>query len=226
MWNIALIGDQSWRAKRGIAAYDGYWEHDKAVDELRRSRSPALFSALSPLQRPLGDLMDRIWEEVRKYRLHVNRVAEINDALTRISKAMAQVETSVKADVARLMVKEPFQFLTNQLSDLGSRSTHSCRSYWSGFYLGNAMELRVATLNNPTQERHLDALFQVLVGKQLRTVYADMTLYTISRLVLLAYICSGLAVDSDGQLIIVGSKPARDLKVERTYETLRNAGLR
>jgi hypothetical protein len=81
------------------------------------------------------------------------------------------------------------------------------------------------------QERNLDSLFQIRIGDLLREYAtnpwgARLSVLTISRLVLLVYICSGLAIDIEGDLTVWGSDPPRHLTVSRTYETLGDAGLR
>jgi hypothetical protein len=76
------------------------------------------------------------------------------------------------------------------------------------------------------QERNLDTVFQVRIGDLLRWVTKRTSLTTVSRLVLLVYICAELVDDVEGRLTITGSEPPRELHVDKTYETLRDAGLR
>ena len=73
--------------------------------------------------------------------------------------------------------------------------------------------------------------FEIRVGDLLREYATNeygkrLSLRTIARLVLLVYICAELALDIEGNLTICGSNPPRHLSVDRTYETLRDAGLR
>jgi hypothetical protein len=82
------------------------------------------------------------------------------------------------------------------------------------------------------QERNLDTRFQVRIGYLLREYASNpysrrkAKLPTIARLVLLTYICSGLAVDEKDRLLVWGSDPPRELTISGTYGNLCDAGLK
>jgi hypothetical protein len=64
-----------------------------------------------------------------------------------------------------------------------------------------------------------------LIRPQARGRRRKAKLPTIARLVVLTYICSGLAVDEKGRLLVWGSDPPRELTVDRVYDRLLEANL-
>ena len=65
-------------------------------------------------------------------------------------------------------------------------------------------------------------MFQCLVEAVLEDFGPNLERTTISRLVLLTYISSQLAIENkDEQLVVLGSDPERVLTVEAIYEKLR-----
>lgn len=247
-WRSALSEDKSLHEK--MRNFDAHWEYGAAVADLNRNHSrsgehhdavvyPNIFFQLF------------LWRELGAYGAHLNRVVEINRSLRGCIETLATAQDDFERFAVRARLTTDLGPPLKQLSDLQSVAEEFERDYWDKvFCVGSFVNKHVEDwdLDNSNfpkmrpisesiwfplleQERNLDTTFQIRVG-DLLLKYAQnpygrrLSLLTISRLVLLVYICAGLADDIEGNLIIWGSDPPRTLTVERTYETLRDAGLR
>ena len=241
-WDSALSEDE--KSHKKMAAFDAHWESDAAVTDLTRNRSP--FSGwYSPFR--LNFFQWFLWRELRAYGAHLNQVVEINRSLRGCSETLAAAHGQFERFAARARLKNDL----GSIIDLRLNTVEFEKDYWDKvFCVGSFASKYVKGWDDDRrkfpkmrpisgsiwfpelrQERNLDSTFQIRVGDLLRDYAPNpygnrLSLLTISRLVLLVYICAELATDIEGHLIIWGRDSPRKLTVERTYETLRNAGLR
>ena len=245
-WFSALSENEERHLK--MRQFDGHWERGTAVADLNRNCS--LFSQYqnTTLAPPGVHFQLFLWRELRAYGSHLNRVVEINRTMRDCSVTLAAAHSHAERGAIRSRLSRDLGPLFEQLYDLRLRILEVEKNYWDkvfcvGSFTNDSKELldvkfptmrrlgdslRIPLLK---QERNLDSTFQIRVGDLLREYGTNpygkrLSLQTISRLVLLVYICAGLALDIEGDLTIGGSNPHRKLTVERTYETLRDAGLR
>jgi hypothetical protein len=199
----------------------------------------------SKLLEPNLEFQSFLWRELRVYGRHLNRVVAINRNWDVISKQLASAYSSSSRIALKSTVKGFMDPFLDELFDLEHRFTQFAENYWEMVYctgpfatqpgdpsLSADPKMRQLSdslkLPDLRQERNLDTIFQVRVGDLLRKYGSNpfgtrLSLLTISRLVLLVYICAGL-VDRD--LTIWSSDPPRTVSVQTTYEKLRDAGLR
>jgi hypothetical protein len=247
-WFSALSENGEHRKK--MRKFDGYWEHEQAVADLRRNHS--MFCQNDPMMpcRPHPHFQVLLWRELQVYGSHVNRVVAINRTLRHCSETLAAAHCHSERVAARARLKHDLGPIFEQLFDVRQHIDKFERDYWDKAFCVGSFRSKYAdedldihlgkmgmrgipeSLSLPAlkQERNLDSTFQIRVGDLLRKYgtnpYGRLPLLTISRLVLLVYICAELATDINGHLTIWGSNPHRKLTVDRTYETLRHAGLR
>jgi hypothetical protein len=230
--------------------FDAHWEYEVAVADLNRNHSRSCEHHDPVHVYPDIAFQWFLWRELRAYGAHLNRVVEINRSLRVCSKILATAHGAFERFAARARLTPDLSPFLKQLSDLQSVAEEFERDYWDKVFCVGSFVIKhgegwaLDKSNFPKmrrisesiwfplleQERNLDTTFQIRVGDLLRK-YAQnpygrrLSRLTVSRLVLLVYICAGLATDIDGDLIIWGSDPSRKLTVDRTYDTLRNAGL-
>jgi len=246
-WFSALNGDEERHKK--MRELDEHWECKDAVADL--NNSPFCQHRSEIPNRPHIFFQMFLWRELRAYGNHLNRVVEVNRSLRGCSETIATARGDFERFAARARVTTDLGPHLKQLSDLQQGTEEFENDYWdkvfcvgsfaSKYEKGWDGDIRKFPKMRPIseslgfplleQERNLDSTFQIRVGDLLREYGTNpwgkrLSLLTISRLVLLVYICAELATDIDGDLIIWGSDPHRKLTVDRTYETLRNAGLR
>jgi hypothetical protein len=230
---------------------DDYWEYEQTVTDLRRNCSLFCQSDSTIPSQPHAHFQVLLWRELRAYGRHVNRVVEINRTLRRCSETLATAHGHSERIAARARLRHDLNPLFKQLFDVRLGVEEFEVDFWDKVFCVGSFRSKYAdedldhhfhemgmrglpeSLYLPPlkQERNLDSTFQIRVGDLLRKYGTNpwgkrLSLITISRLVLLVYICAELATDIDGHLTIWGSNPHRRLTVERTYETLRSAGLR
>jgi hypothetical protein len=248
-WRSALSENKSLHEK--TCKFDAHWEYEVAVKDLNRNHSRSCEHHEPVHVHPNIFFKLFLWRELRAYGAHLNRVVEINRSLRGCSEIVATAHDDVERSAARARLTPDLSPFLKQLSELQSVAEEFERDYWDKvFCVGSFVNKHVEdwALDNSNfpkmrlisesiwfplleQERNLDTTFQIRVGDLLRK-YAQnpygrrLSLLTVSRLVLLVYICAGLALEVDGNLTIWGSDPPRNLTVDRTYETLRDAGLR
>jgi hypothetical protein len=247
-WFSALAENQIPHQK--MRGYDEHWEHKEVIADLKKNCSPFSQQADAPFSIPPHiHFQFFLWSELRMYGIHLNRVVEINRALRQCSETLAAAHRQSERAAARARLVLDLGPLFEQLSNLRLRTVEFEKDYWdeafsvgsfTSDYAKESLDIvfpRIRRISDSLclppirQERNLDSTFQIRVGDLLREYGTNpygkrLSLLTISRLVLLVYICAGMANDIDGDLIISGSNPYRKLTVDRTYETLRDAGLR
>ena len=208
------------RQRGDLRPYDEYWEYKEAYAELRVSE-PRL------LERP-EDLVLELRDEAHEYSVVVNRVVETNVVIRKADQALrhaASVLTGLSKQYRlgyslRTKAVELLQMCSNLRAERGL--------YWKEASVPRSG----ASLS---QERQADTLFQVRVARILRKYAPNVSLMTISRLVLLTYICTKLAEEREipmqrrgktgpeAHLVVLQSNPPRKLTIPATYEKLRDA---
>jgi hypothetical protein len=248
LWYSALSENADLHKK--MREFDAHWEYADAVSALNRSRSLLrqgrdIFPNPAPFYFPLF-----LWRELRAYGSHLNRVVPINRALRQFSENLSAAHTVALRGAAHARLGPDLGPIFEQLLDVRLGIAEFEKEYWDRVFCVGAFRSNYVDkdldlhfhemwmrrlpeslfLPELKQERNLDTTFQIRVGDLLLEYapnpYAGrLGLLTVSRLVLLVYICAGLAFDIEGNLTIWGSDPPRTLTVDRTYETLRYAGL-
>ena len=247
LWASALSEREDFHKK--VRDVDEHWDYREAVADLRRNCSD--FCQLDyeiPLQ-PHLHFQLFLWSELRAYGKHLNRVVEINRTLRECSKTLASAHDQFERSAVGARLANDLGPIFEQLLEARLHTVELEKDYWdkalsvgsfSKNYAKDLLDLEFPEMRRVSdslcfppliQERNLDSTFQIRIGDLLREYATNpygnrLSLLTISRLVLLVYICAGLAVDIQGDLTIWGSNPYRKLTVDRTYETLRDAGLR
>jgi hypothetical protein len=247
-WRRALSEDPEVHEEMSI--FDGHWEYQVAVKDLNRNHSRS-GQHHDPVLTPHIFLQWFLWRELRTYGDHLNRVVKINRALRKCSETLSVAHAEVSRVAAHAGLECSLGPLFEELFEVPVRFCAFGKDYWDRvFCVGSFREeykkrwdddvRRFPKMRNISgylslpelrQERNLDTIFQVRVGDLLREFVPNpygrrLPLQTISRLVLLVYICAGLARDLDGSLTICKSDPPRILTVDKTYETLRDAGVK
>lgn len=248
-WTRALSEENAFHEV--MRRYDDYWEYKEAIADLRANTSLFCQDYADIPTRPHPHFILSLWPELSAYGYHLNRITETNDALRAMCRVMRQAHTSFAGVTAKSTFKMSAELFVENVEELRLEVVEFAKDYWDKvFALGQftsecsdddfgarfhlfTMRPLSHTLKLPEirQERNLDTTFQVRVGDLLRKYVPNpygcrLSLITISRLVLLVYICAGLADEVEGNLTIWASNPARHLSVDRTYETLRDAGLK
>ena len=215
--------------RRHLAHYDHYWECPDALRELQPK-----WSALSrPVQYFLvggaTDVIGLLWKEASVYATHLNEVVRINKAFRRTIKAIGDAEKAVQGAKANISLEPLLRGYASSLNEMFCKLEDTRREYWTEQYSSQGMRPISEHVRLPkslSQDRNLDTQFQTRAGDLLRSSDPSLSLETISRLVVLAYICADLVEESkDKHLIILGSDPNRKLTVASTYDKLRKAGL-
>lgn len=246
-WFSAL--SESENSHRAMKDFDEHWEHKDAVADLKRNCALFCQNNDEDSLSPHIHFQLFLWSELRVYRAHLNRVVEVNRALRDCSKTLDAAHEQSERIAVRARLANDLGPVVEKLLAARLRTTELDKNYWdkafsvgafSNDYSKDRLDIEFPEIRRVSdslrfppliQERNLDSTFQIRVGDLLREYapnpYASrLSLLTISRLVLLVYICAGIAVDIEGDLTIWGSDPCRTLTVDRTYETLRDAGLR
>lgn len=247
-WVSALCENEGQHKK--MCRFDDFWECKTAVADLKRSGS--MFSQMKDCTIPVRPHLFFqlfLWRELRVYGTHLNQVTEINRILRNISKNVSATHKAAESAASKRL--PALDSVSEQLEAAHSRAVEVEKNYWDEIFsvrsfakkYTNGWETdirrfpKIRRLSQPfllpllIQERNLDSIFQIRVGDLLREYAPNpwghrLSLLTISRLVILVYICAELAHDVEGNLTIWRSDPPRHLTVSRTYDTLRNAGLR
>ena len=247
-WRSALNEDKN--LHKTMREFDAHWEYESAVADLNRNHSQSCQHHDAVLD-PHIFFQWFLWRELRAYGTYLNRVVKINRSLRGCSETLATAHSDVERFAAGARLIPDLSPLLKQLSEVHSAAEEFEKNYWDrvfcvgSFLIKQVEDWALDRSNFPKmrpiaesiwfplleQERNLDTTFQIRVGDLLRKYIPNpygrrLSLLTISRLVLLVYICANLATDVDGLLTIWGSDPHRKLTVDQTYETLRNAGLR
>jgi hypothetical protein len=248
-WSSAL--SENAEVHMAMCKFDEHWERDVAVTDLNHNCSMFAQHEYPFGVQPHLYFQLFLWRELRTYGLHLNRVVETNRVFRECSEILRTAHSQSQRAVSRTRLEHDLGAILEGLLDLRLCVSEFEKDYWDKvFCVGSFTDKYVPgwesdiqkfpTMRRLTdslcpplvrQERNLDSVFQVRVGDLLREYAPNpygkrLSLLTISRLVLLVYICAELAIDIDGDLIIWGSDPPRKLSVDRTYETLRDAGLR
>ena len=233
--------------------YDDHWESKRVHSDLNRWDTP--FSAerystnipLGCLETP--DIQLFLAQELHLYWEHLNRVKDVNRALRRVGQKLATVQIAWQETALRVKFSDALK-ISADLARVRSGLKSFERQYWDRlFCLGQfsippqkrgvlyhykALRPLSPSLQLPSlkQERNLDTLFQVRVA-DLLLEYCNrskqrsrVSLRTIARLVVLIYICADLVRLDHDELVIRDSNPVRILSVDKTYETISDAGLR
>lgn len=248
-WFSALSENEEHHKK--MHELDGYWEYQEAVADLNRNCSLFCQRQDAIQNPPPIHFQLFLWRELQAYGRHLNRVVNINRALRECSEALATAQTHSQRIAVRARLGSDLGPMFEQVDDARFRIREVEKDYWDRVFCVGSFTSEYAdedpdlhfhemkmrrlseSLHFPTlkQERNLDSTFQIRVGDLLRKYGTNpyvnrLTLLTISRLVLLVYICAELALDVENNLTIWGSDPPRTLSIDKTYETLRDAGLR
>lgn len=248
-WYSGLSGNKEHHKRMG--KFDDFWEHEQTVADLKQKHSLFCPGEDTIPHSPHLDFQIFLWRELQVYGSHLNRVVEINRTLRECSETLAAVHRHSETIATRTRLRHELDPIFEQLLDVRRGIVEFEKDYWDKVFCVGSFESKYAdedsdlhfhemglralpeSLSLPAlkQERNLDTTFQIRVGDLLRRYGSNpygkrVTLLTISRLVLLVYICAGLAADVEGNLAVWESDPIRHLTVDRTYETLRNAGLR
>jgi hypothetical protein len=251
-WSAALCTLDHEHAE--MEKYDEFWHCEAARSDLTRWDTPfwaELFSTNVPLgSQTTPEINGFLSQELCLYREHINRVNDINRAIRKIGRRLANTEMEWQQAALRVKFRDAVNILQT-LASLRSRVEQFQNQYWDCLfcmgefsvpepkrevlYCYRALRRLSACLRVPTirQERNLDTLFQVRVA-DLLLEYCNrsnrrsrVSLRTIARLVTLVYICADLVTPIDKvTLQIRGSRPQRRISVDSIYETLTDAGLR
>jgi len=230
--------------------YDDHWERDEVIADLYPDHGYHYSTFRVGLELESSFVQHYLSREVSAYSDHLNRVVDTNHALSRASQLLNETVLALNGAVYGLPFLATFEPFLEKLGHLKLEVSEFEGNYWDSiFQVGKfavnepdkfkrfkrrGMRALSSSFTLPMlkQERNLDTIFQVRIGDFLReNVAAENTqryvsILTISRMVILVYICAGLAIDVNGHLIVRDSDPPRELSVSRTYQTLRDAGVR
>jgi len=249
-WSAALCVLPNEHA--AMQEYDSYWECENAWHDLFRWDTPFSRESHTRLY-PLGSsvtpyIRGFLSQELHLYREHVNHVKKVSHDLRRVVSSMAKTAEIWQEAAMRIRFGDVLD-TQKEIAKIQSQVGHFQAEYWDRlFCMGEfsipkqesgvlhyyqALRPLPPSVLLPAirQERNLDRLFQIRVADLLLEYCnrsnrrSKVSLRTIARLVVLIYICADLVIHSEKGLVIRGSRPARKVSVDATYESLVDAGL-
>ena len=211
-----------------ILQFDAYWERDEAIADLRGKQYGIGEHTRYAGEAQPSSLIELLWKESFIYARHLNQVLQINEVFRRSTKAVWDAEKSLRGAGNGMILKPLLTEYADNLKELGTKLDKTQSEYWNHQYARQGLPAisKDKGRTKILQDRNLDTIFQIRAAELLRSFFASLSLYTIARLVVLAYICADIVDVRDGCLIVLGSEPARTIGIDTTYEKLRAAGLR